>query len=92
MKTAVAKNRRKPNHFIKSTGSQHRNGRPLTIPISFQQIIIAVKMMKKRDRLAFLEDLLAATSPEYLASIREAREDYRRGRVVSHEEVFRKIK
>jgi len=48
--------------------------------------------MKKSDRLAFLEDLLAATSPEYLASIREAREDYRRGRVFSHEEVFRKIK
>jgi hypothetical protein len=48
--------------------------------------------MKKSDRLAFPEDLLAATSPEYLASIREAREDYRRGRVLSHEEVFRKIK
>jgi len=36
------------------------------------------------------EDLLAAMSPEYLASIREAREDYRRGRVLSHENVFKK--
>jgi hypothetical protein len=38
------------------------------------------------------EDLLAGISPEYLASIREAREDYRRGRVLSHEDVFKKIK
>jgi len=30
----------------------------------------------------------AATSPEYLASIREARKDYRQGRILSHEKVF----
>ncbi len=75
-----------------SVRTQHSNGRPLALSISSYQIIIAVKKMKKNDRLAFLEDLLAATSPDYLASIREAREDYRRGRVFSHEEVFRKIK
>ena len=44
--------------------------------------------MKKREREAFLEDLLAATSPDYLKSIREARADYKAGRVKSHEEVF----
>jgi len=33
-------------------------------------------------------DLLAATSPEYLASIREARADYRSGKVKTHAEVF----
>jgi PHD/YefM family antitoxin component YafN of YafNO toxin-antitoxin module len=44
--------------------------------------------MKRQEREAFLEDLLAATSPEYLESIREARRDYKSGRVKSHAEVF----
>ena len=38
--------------------------------------------------LDFFEDLLALSSPEYLASIREAREDARRGRLTPHAEVF----
>jgi hypothetical protein len=37
---------------------------------------------------AVIEDLLAAASPEYLASIREARAQYRAGRVHSFEEIF----
>lgn len=85
MKTGTVKKRNKVRE-------QNSNDRSLALPISSYQIIIAVKKMKKNDRLAFLEDLLAATSPDYLAGIREAREDYRRGRVFSHEEVFRKIK
>jgi PHD/YefM family antitoxin component YafN of YafNO toxin-antitoxin module len=44
--------------------------------------------MKKRDREAFLEELLATTSPEYLESIKEARADYKAGRVKTHDEVF----
>ncbi|HOW53722.1 MAG TPA: hypothetical protein PLR60_03625 [Syntrophorhabdaceae bacterium] len=44
--------------------------------------------MKKKERDAFLEDLLAATSPEYLASIKEARADHKAGRVKTHAEVF----
>ncbi|MBI4677534.1 MAG: type II toxin-antitoxin system Phd/YefM family antitoxin [Elusimicrobia bacterium] len=36
----------------------------------------------------FLEDLLAAASPEYVKSVREAREDYKNGRVFSHAQVF----
>jgi hypothetical protein len=44
--------------------------------------------MKRRDREAFLEDLLAATSPGYLESIREARRQYQTGKVKSHAEVF----
>lgn len=44
--------------------------------------------MEKRKREAFLEDLIAATSPEYLDSIREARADYKAKRVKMHEEVF----
>ena len=38
--------------------------------------------------VSFFEDLLAATSSNYLKSIREAREDYKKGRVFTHEEVF----
>jgi hypothetical protein len=33
--------------------------------------------MEKSKREVFLEDLIAATSPEYLSSIREPRADYK---------------
>ncbi len=62
--------------------------KPIKIEVKPEDIIEAVKKMKKKEREAFLEDLLASTSPEYLESIREARADYRAGRVKSHEEVF----
>lgn len=38
--------------------------------------------------LDFFEDLLAATSPEYVESVKEARSDYQAGRVFTHEDVF----
>jgi hypothetical protein len=60
------------------------------VAISREEIIKAVKDMKKKERDAFLEDLLAATSPEYLEGIREARADYKAGRVKTHKEVFGK--
>lgn len=60
----------------------------LKMEVKSEEIIEAVKGMKKEEREAFLEDLLASTSPEYLASIREAREHYKAGRVKTHEEVF----
>ena len=56
--------------------------------VSPETIIRAVKGMRKSVRQAFLEDLIAATSPEYLQSIREARRDFKAGRVKSHGEVF----
>lgn len=56
--------------------------------VSPETIIRAVKSMKKSDRQLFLEDLIAATSPEYLQSVREARRDFKAGRVKSHEQVF----
>ena len=62
--------------------------KPRKIEVKPEDIIEAVKRMKKKEREAFLEDLLASTSPEYLESIRESRADYRAGRVKSHEEVF----
>jgi len=58
------------------------------VPISADEIIEAVKKMKKHDREAFIEDLLAMTSPEYLQSIKEAREDYKTGKTKSHKEIF----
>lgn len=58
------------------------------ISISPEELIRAIKEMKKREREAFLEDLLAATSPDYLESIKEARTDYKAGRVKTHDEVF----
>ncbi len=62
--------------------------KPIKIEVKPEDIIEAVKKMKKKEREAFLEDLLASTSPEYLESIKEARADYKAGRVKSHEEVF----
>ncbi len=62
----------------------------IKIEVRPQDIIEAVGKMSKREREEFLEDLLASTAPEYLDSIKEARQDYRAGRVKSHEEVFGK--
>jgi len=60
----------------------------LKMEVNPEEIIDAVKKMKKQDREEFLEDLLAATCPEYLSSIREARTEYKAGRTASHKDVF----
>jgi coproporphyrinogen III oxidase-like Fe-S oxidoreductase len=60
----------------------------IKIEIKPEEIIEAVKRMKKRERDDFLEDLIAATSPEYLESIKEARNDYKAARIQTHEELF----
>jgi len=68
------------------------NGNPnLTIKtmVSLARILdrdLKVELRGERD--SSLEDLLAAISPEYLASIIEARADYRSGKVRTHAEVF----
>ncbi|MCD6083836.1 hypothetical protein J7J59_06995 [Candidatus Aerophobetes bacterium] len=61
----------------------------LSVGISFDQIVSALMHLEERERESFLEDLLAATSPEYLRSIEEARRDYKEGRIYTHEEAFR---
>jgi hypothetical protein len=53
---------------------------------SLKEIISAVKELNPEEKEYFIENLLASTSPEYLESIKEAREDYRKGRVISHED------
>ena len=58
------------------------------VNLTRQEIIGAVKSMNKRDRDDFLEELLATTSPEYLESIKDARADYKAGRVKTHDEAF----
>ncbi len=60
----------------------------IKMAVTPEVIIDAVKKMAKKERDSFLEELLASTSPDYLKSIREARTDYRQGKVKSHEEVF----
>jgi hypothetical protein len=60
----------------------------IQMEVNPEEIIRAVKRMKKKERDVFLEDLLASVSPEYLESIRTARVDYKNGRVKSHDEVF----
>ena len=60
----------------------------LKLDVDPREIIDAVKKMKKQDREEFIEDLLAATCPDYLASIREARSQYKAGKVASHEDIF----
>ena len=62
----------------------------LAVDLTADQVIAAVRRMKLADRRDFIEDLLAATSPEYLSSIREARADRRAGRVKPLREVFRR--
>ena len=65
--------------------------RELSIEVNLtpMQIIEAVMRMKKEERTSFVEDLLAAASPEYVKSIAEAREDYKKGRTYTHNEVFK---
>ncbi len=60
----------------------------IKIDIKPEILIQAVMNMKKKERDAFLEDLLASTSPDYLKSIKEARNDYKEGNVQSHNDVF----
>jgi len=62
----------------------------IQIEITRQQIIEAVKKLSDDERENLIEDLLAQASPDYLESIREAREDYRLGRVLTHDEALRK--
>jgi len=64
--------------------------RTLEIDLGADQIIAAIKRMKKGEREGFIEDLLAATSPEYLSSIRDARADKRAGRTKTLTEIFGK--
>ena len=61
----------------------------IKMDINTQSVIEAVKNMRKEEQEDFLENLLAAISPDFLESIKEAREDYDNNRTYSHDEVFK---
>lgn len=58
------------------------------IGFSVRELISALQKLSDEDREFFIENLLAAISPEYLESIDEARRDYKEGRTVPYEELF----
>lgn len=45
--------------------------------------------MIPKARQDFIEDLQAAISPSYIKTIKEARAEYKTGKVLSHKEVFK---
>lgn len=49
------------------------------------------KIISALVNIDLFEDLLALKNKKYLASIRKAREEYRRGQVFTHEQVFGEI-
>ena len=59
----------------------------IKVGLSVKDLIVALKELSAEDREFFIENLLAATNPEYLESIREARHDYRAGRIVTDAEL-----
>jgi len=58
------------------------------IGVSVKELISAINELDDEDREFLIENLLAATSPDYIHSVEEARVDYRHGRVLSHNKVF----
>ena len=60
----------------------------IKMEINTNDIIQAVRKMDPQERDEFIEDLIAATSPEYLTSIKEARADYKAGRIIDHKDLF----
>jgi len=59
------------------------------IGFSVADLVAALRQLSDEDREFFIENLLAATSPEYLKSIEEARKDYREGKTTPYEKLFR---
>ena len=62
----------------------------INMGLSLSDLIEAIQELKPEDRELFIESILAATSPEYLESIRQARQEYKDGKVFTFDEVFKK--
>ena len=59
--------------------------------LSKNDVLIVTRRGKKERAIVDIdkyEDLLAASDPEYLASIKRAREEYKKGEVVSLNDAF----
>ena len=63
----------------------------IKVGLSLKELISAIKELDEEDREFLIENLIAMLSSEYQESIREAREDYKAGRVISHEELFKDL-
>jgi hypothetical protein len=59
------------------------------VGLSVKDLITALRGLDDEDREFFIENLLAATSPEYLKSISQARKDYKEGKTIPFEKVFK---
>jgi hypothetical protein len=62
----------------------------INMGLSLSDLIEAIKALKPEDRELLIESILAATSPEYLESVRQARQEYKDGKVFTFDEVFKK--
>ena len=62
----------------------------IKLKFSLNDVISAIQELGPEYREHFIENLLAATSPEYLDSVREARAEYKAGRTSTHQQVFGK--
>ena len=63
----------------------------LKVGLKFYEIVKALKQLDPKARRDFIEDLQAATSPDYVKTVREARAEYKTGKVFTHKQVFKKI-
>jgi hypothetical protein len=84
-----------PNLDVSTRGTKgllcrRREQIEVKIGLSIKDLISAINELDEEEREFLIENLLAATSPNHLRSIEKAREDYRKGQVLSHEEVFGK--
>jgi hypothetical protein len=68
--------------------SEKLNRIEVKIGISIEELISAINELNMEDREFLIENLLAATSPDYIHSVEEARVDYRHDRVLPHSKVF----
>jgi hypothetical protein len=59
----------------------------IKVGLSVKDLVAALNRLSAEDRELFIENLLAATSPDYLDSIREAKEDYRTGHFFADDEL-----
>jgi hypothetical protein len=64
----------------------------INMGLSLSDLIEAIQKLKPEDKELFIESLLAATSPEYLESISQARQEYKDGKLFTFDEVFEKSK
>ncbi len=70
------------------SGTRDVSSIEVKVGLSLEDLVNAVRKLSEEDREFFIENLLAATSPAFLRSIKEARQDYKEGRTVPWEEAF----